>query len=277
MRGRRIERHFVAALAVMCFAPVTSTGALAADPVVEQRLSDLVRQTILDNLPREFTGDNDWGQKREVLSGLKFKTDDGRLRISKRTKEVNDGVWTNYRVMLIDPAQQFRLRVANLRRVAPGRLAVQVFLSAQLAGEARYERWRRGVKMLNFKVEAQSTFEAALNCEIGLRFVSGRFLRELAVDPKVTSVRLSLVDINLDRVSRIDGPVAQELGDRLTHALDRELRGRQDEVARKLNEAVHSHPEKLRFSADNFISQGWTAARQLLLTLAQSPAPPASR
>ena len=254
-------------------APAADTSAAAT----EQSLSDLVRRTILDNLPREFAGENDWGQQREVASGLKFQTGGGRLRISKRTKEVNDGLWTNYRVTPVDPAQHLRVRVAELHRVAAGRIGFQIFLSARLQGEARYERWRRGIKMLNFKADAQSTVEAALDCELGLRFVPGRFLADLLVEPKVKSVKLSLVDIDLARVSKIDGPAAEELGDRLRHALARELRGRQDEIARKLNEAVQKNPDKLRFSADKLLALGWGKARDYFLTLAKPPATATSR
>jgi hypothetical protein len=250
----------------------SAVGASAA--ATEQTLSGLVRRTILENLPREFAGDNDWGQKREVASGLKFQTGGGRLRISKRTKEVNDGLWTNYHVTLVDPAQHLRVHVADFRRVGPGRVALQIFLSARLDGEARYERWRRGIKMLNFKADAQSTVEAALDCEVGLRLVPGWFLGDLVVEPKVKSVRLSLVDIDLARVSRIDGPAAEELGDRLRHALDRELRGRQDEIAQKLNEAAQKNPERLRFSTDKLLALGWGKAQELFLALAKPAANP---
>jgi hypothetical protein len=258
----------------------TACGASAvgvAPPATEQTLSDLVRRTILDNLPREFASDADWGQKKEVASGLKFKTEGGRLRIEKRTKAVNDGLWTQYKVALVDPSQNFRVRIAQLRRIAPGRVAFQLFLSARLQGEARYERWRRGVKMLNFKTDADSTVEAEIDCEVGLRFVPGRFLSDLVVEPKVSGVKLALVDINLQRVSRIDGAVAEELGDRLRHTLDKELRGRQDEIAQKLNAAIREHPEKLRFSAERLFSFGWSKAQALMSALANPPAAPASR
>ena len=243
-----------------------------AQAATEQSLSDLVRRTILDNLPREFAGDNDWGQQKKVASGLKFQTSGGRLRISKRTKEVNDGLWTNYRVTLVDPTQNLRIQIAQLRRVGPGRVAFQLFLSAQLGGEARYERWRRGIKMLNFKVDAQSTVEAALDCEVGFRLVPGSFWRDLVIEPKIKSVKLALVDIDLRRVSKIDGAAAEELGDQLRHALDRDLRNRQDEIATKLNEALQKNPDKLRFSTAKLVSAGSSKVWEIFTALAKQPA-----
>lgn len=258
----------VLALVMVPSAPSSVVAADAPHGASEQSLSEIVRRTILDGLPREFAGDNDWGQKRAVASGLKFRTGSGRLRIEKRTKEVNDGLWTQYRVVLVDPTQHLRVHVADLRRVGAGRVAFQLFLSARLEGEARYERWRRGIKMLNFKADAQTTVEAALDCEVGLRPVPGRFLSDLLVEVKVNGVKLSLVDIDLARVSRIDGPAAEELGDRLRHTLDKELRSREDEIGQKLNEALRKDPERLRFSMEPLLATGWDKARALLATFA---------
>jgi len=245
------------------------------DDAGEQSLSNMVRHILLDNLPRDFSGDNDWGRQHAVTSGLKFDRSNGRLKIEKRTKEVNDGLWTNYKVTLVDPAQNLRVKIAGLRRVGTGRLAFQLFLSAQLDGEARYERWRRGIKMLNFKADAASTIEAALDCEVTLRSAPGAFLGDLVVEPKVNDVRLALVDIDLERVSRIDGAAAEELGDRLRHALERGLRERDDQIAAKLNEAVRNNPDRLRISSARLLATGWAKAQELLTTMAR-PAPQAA-
>jgi hypothetical protein len=268
VRSRLLLQFLVICLACAGIA----SQAIAAD-ATEQSLSDLVRRILLENLPTEIAGDNDWGQQREVRSGLKFERENGRLRVQKRTKEVNDGLWTNYRVKLIDPQQNLRVHIAGLRRVAAGRLAFQLFLSAKLDGEARYERWRRGVKMLNFKADAQSTVEAELDCEVAFHLVPGAFLGNFVVEPRVIGVKLALADIDLERVSRIDGHAAEELGDRLRHALDKELRNRQDQVAAKLNEAVRAHPERLRFSSERLLTVG-LAAVQDLIARSRTPAAP---
>ncbi len=118
--------------------------------------------------------------------------------------------------------------------------------------------------MLNFKIDAQSTIEAELDCEVALSLMPGQFLGDLVVEPKVLGVKLALADIDLERVSRIDGHAAEELGDRLRHALDRELRGRQEEVAAKLNEAVRTHPEQLRFSTARLLAAGMATAQDLI-------------
>jgi hypothetical protein len=262
-------------IVVSCVACAGVAPEATAADATEQSLSDLVRRILLENLPTEIAGDNDWGQQREIRSGLMFERENGRLRVQNRTKEVNDGLWTNYRVTLIDPKQNLRVHIAGLRRVAPGRLAFQLFLSAKLDGEARYERWRRGVKMLNFKADARSTVEAELDCEVTFHLVPGAFLGDFVVEPRVIGVKLALADIDLERVSRIDGHAAEELGDRLRHALDKELRGRQDQVAAKLNEAARAHLERLRFSSERLLAVGLATAQDLIVKSRKPVAPAA--
>ncbi|MES1213633.1 MAG: hypothetical protein ABUL64_03520 [Singulisphaera sp.] len=272
--GRFAER-WPLALFTFAMSLVGLRPAVAAD-AGEQSLAELVRTILLENLPQEIAGENDWGQQREVASGLRFERQNGRLRVEKRTKEVNDGLWTNYRVTLVDPNQNLHVQIAGLRRMGPGRLAFQLFLSAKLDGVARYERWRRGVKMLNFKVDAGSTIEAQLDCEVALHIVPSKFLGDLVVEPKVLGVKLALADIDLARVSRVDGRAAEELGDRLRHALDKELRSRQDHVAAKLNDAARAHPERLRFSSDRLLAAGMATAADLVRAYRQPVTTPAT-
>ncbi|MBI2826568.1 MAG: hypothetical protein HYX69_17995 [Planctomycetia bacterium] len=254
-----------AIIALAVFSPGTvARAADAAFASSEQSLSELIRTTIVDSLPREFTGQDKWGEKKAIASGLKFSTHGGRLKIDQRTKEVNHGLWTQYKATLIDPERHLRVRLSGLRRTAPGRLAFQLALAARVDGEARVERWRRGVKMLNFKAVAGSVVEAVLDCEVGIRTEATNFMPELVVEPHVDRVRLTLVDIDLKRVSKIGGDAAEELGDQLRHTLENELQAREAKVASKLNEALVKHPEKLRFSAARLVSSGWTKAQSLL-------------
>ncbi len=67
------------------------TGQLAA----EQRaaLSRTIRSVLIDSLPRQIEDADDWGAQREMLSGMKLESVEGKPRLSKRTKQVNHGLW----------------------------------------------------------------------------------------------------------------------------------------------------------------------------------------
>jgi hypothetical protein len=279
-----ILRSFVvsASICAMTFVACLQAPATAAhiSSRSELTMAESIRKAMLDSLPREFSGENDWGDKKEVASGLKFSREDGRLHVDRRKKEVNHGLWTQYKVNLIDPEQHLQVRVENLRRTAPGQLEFVVYLSAHLDGEARIERWRRGIKFMNFKAEAASVVQARVDCEVTLRPAPGAGLGSLVVNPHVKSAQLSLVDVDLHRISKFDGPAANEFGDLMRRTLDKELHNREGEIVQKLNAAIVANADKLQFSSDNLVSASWTKAGDFLSKLgkasaAQSPGAPA--
>jgi len=275
-------RSFVASAFLLAAALVacSQTPATTAAPISsrsELTMAESIRKAMLDSLPREFSGENDWGDKKEIKTGLKFSRDNGHLEIDRRKKEVNHGLWTQYKVNLIDPEQHLQVRVENLRRTAPGQLQFVVLLSAHLDGEARVERWRRGVKFVNFKAEAASVVQARVECEVGLRPAPGGGLGSLVVDPHVKSAQLSLVDVDLHRISKFDGPAANEFGDRMRRTLDKELHNREGEIVTKLNAAIAANAHKMQFSSDNLVSASWSKASDFFskvgkATAAQTPA-----
>jgi hypothetical protein len=252
-------------------APVTATGSPISSRS-ELTMAESIRKAMLDSLPREFSGENDWGEKKEIKTGLKFSRDNGHLEIDRRKREVNHGLWTQYKVNLIDPEQHLQVRVENLRRTAPGQMEFVLYLSARLDGEARVERWRRGVKFMNFKAEAASVVQARVACEVGLRPAPGGGLGSLVVDPHVKSAQLSLVDVDLRRISKFDGPAANEFGDRMRRTLEKELHNREGEIVQKLNAAIAANSSKLQFSSENLVSASWTKAGELWNKLSNPPA-----
>jgi hypothetical protein len=265
----------LAALVACSQTPDTTAAPISSRS--ELTMAESIRKAMLDSLPREFSGENDWGDKKEIKTGLKFSRDNGHLEIDRRKKEVNHGLWTQYKVNLIDPEQHLQVRVENLRRTAPGQLEFVVLLSAHLDGEARVERWRRGVKFVNFKAEAASVVQARVECEVGLRPAPGGGLGSLVVDPHVKSAQLSLVDVDLRRISKFDGPAANEFGDRMRRTLDKELHSREGEIVAKLNAAIAANAHKMQFSSDNLVSASWSKASDFLSRMgkagaAQTPA-----
>ncbi|HEY2839515.1 MAG TPA: hypothetical protein VGJ26_10210 [Pirellulales bacterium] len=284
-------QRFLIAAALMITAPsIAFSQAPPAAPTPspsELSLADGIRRAMLDSLPREFNGENDWGEKKQISRGLKISREEGRPQLERRKKEVNHGLWTQYKINLIDPEQNLQVRVEKLRRTAPGQLAFELYLSARIDGEARVERWRRGVKFMNFKAEAASVVEARVECEVALRPIAGGGLGTLMVEPRVNAAHLSLVDVDLRRVSKFDGPAANEFGDRMRRTLDKELHSREGEIVRKLNQAIAANADKLQFTSDSFVSAGWTKAGEFLTKLgkpaaaaateaSQAPAPPAT-
>lgn len=237
---------------------------------VNDSLSEMVRQEIIDNLQGDYQDADDWGQTKDAFHGFKIKTHDWHVKVQKRTKPVKHGLWKKYQVRVVDPARRLQVQVGSLHPAGPGRLTFQVALAADLHGEARFERWRQGIKMLNFSAEADSRVNVKMDCEVGFRLVSGKFLSDIVIEPQVKRIDIQLVDLDVQRVSKIEGLAAHEIGNALRGTLAEQLSKRGPKLAAKMNKSIDKRRDKLRFSPDEFVTSGWS---KLQGKLGYQPAP----
>jgi len=235
---------------------------MAVPAAAQESLARLMRAEILESLKGQYQGSDDWGQTTEAFHGIKVEGKGLKLKFRARKKEVRHGLWKKYEAEFVDPQQHLQVRVANLRPNGPGQLAGQIFLDARVRGTTRVERWRQGVKLLNFKAEADSRVEIRLDFTVAVKFVPTRFLADVVVEPKVTGVGLRLIEFDLKRVSKIDGWLAHELGDNLRGTIQRELTRREAKITEKVNLAIAKKQDRLRFSPDEMLSSRFGKIRE---------------
>ena len=229
---------------------VEPTSATPPGPNIEESLSTIVRQLVVESLPRQFTDDKKWGKTTKVVNGLKIEHDGDGIKIRKHTHEVNDGLWTEYRGELIDPNKELQIRVENLHNSGPNQTSLQLFLATRLHGEARLEQWKDGVKLLNITTDADCKVEARLDMDVRWHWQPGTLFGDVAVEPKVTGAELRLVDFDLKKVSKLQGWPARELGDGLKHTIAKQLHREEPKLVEKLNAAIQKKQSHLHFSPD---------------------------
>ena len=145
-----------------------------------------------------------------------------------------------------------------------GRIVFGLTLSAKLAGDARWERWRQGIKMLNTHIEADGKVDIYLAGEIGIKLVSGDTLPAVAIEPVITKVDIMLRQFDLERVSKLDGIAAHELGEGLKDRIQKELNRREPKIVAKLNKSIEKRKDKLRLSPAEFARTGWSKLQESL-------------
>ena len=251
-----------AAVLVSCVASAEPPPAELSAPLNES-LSNLAQRIVLENLPKQFVDQRDWGHTTRVMNGLHFDNDGDRLKIEKHTKEVKDGIWKQYRIDLIDPEHQLHIQIANLRQIDSTRSAFQVLLSAKLHAEGRWEQWKDGVKLLNVNAEADGRIEARLDWVMAIDWKPTGLLGQITVEPKVTGARLELVDFDLKKVSKIEGKLAHELGERLKDTLAKKLHDEEPKVVDKLNKAIEKRQDHLRFSPGDVVEGSFSKLESL--------------
>jgi hypothetical protein len=253
-------------LSFCCSLPSIAESPAVSQPAgsnIEQSLSTIVQQLVIDSVPRQFSDDKKWGKQTKVVNGLTIKNDGDGLKIRKHTHEVNDGLWTEYRGELVDPNKELQIRVENLHSSGPGQSSLQLFLAARLHGEARLEEWKNGVKLLNITTDADCKIEARIDMDVRWHWQPGTLFGDVAVEPKVTGADLRLVDFDLKKVSLLQGWAARELGDGLKHTVQKQLHREEPKLVEKLNAAIQKKQGKLRFSPDAAVATGFSKLESL--------------
>lgn len=225
----------------------------------EQPLVDAARSTLAwtfarlieDAIPAHYDKQKDWGRTKNITVGIRNEG----IKLKRRKKPVNHGVWKHYQVWLVDPQENLSVRIDNLRTLDGGRVGFTLVLSAKLDLWARAKVYQYGVHMIALEVVGQTDFDLALDCEVGVRLKNEGDDSDVAVEPQVADARLTLRDFRLNRVSDAKGILVRELGEEVQKLVERELQG--PKLTAKLNRAIDKKRDRLEFSLPGFVSSSW--------------------
>ena len=194
------------------------------------------------------------------LDGLQLKT-------KRRWKEANHGTWKRYNAWLIDPDQQFDLRIENIREAEKGRIAFEIAIDAKLGLFARLSEWQHGVQLISVSTDAEAVVQLRMTCEASMKLDFEQFVPDLVVEPEITAADLTLMHFDLQRVSNLQGPGVEQLGRSLRDVLQDEINHRRPRLVAQANRQIERNRDKLRFSIRNLAGDGWEKAGHLLETL----------
>ena len=248
---------FLARLCAENLAPARSAG--------EQPLADATRDTLAwtfarlieDAIPEHYDKQKDWGKTKNITVGL----DADGIKLERRKKPVNHGVWKHYQAWLVDPERNLAVRIDNPRALDGGRVGFTLVLSAKLDLWARAKVYQYGVHLIALEVVGQTGFDLALDCEVGVQLKTSDGKSRVVVDPHVTDARLALRDFRLDRVSDAKGPLVHELGEEVKKLVEAELQG--PKLTAKLNRAIDKKRERLEFSLPGLVNSSWWPLAEL--------------
>jgi hypothetical protein len=238
-----------------------STPAAPA-PYQSEQLAMAFADLIRDAIPLEYERKKNWGKTKRIPVGIKNIGHGLHLRLRKREKVVKHGVWTHYRVTLVDPDDNLRIRIENLHPIRLGRVGSTLHFEAKLHGWARTKVYNRGIHVISMTGEGETKIHLEVDCDVGVRLEPATVLAGIVVDPVVNNARLKLSGFRLERVGELDGPLARELSSGLRHLIEDKLEPAK--LTKKLNRAIDKKRDRLRFTPDKYLSSGWatlTASR----------------
>jgi hypothetical protein len=224
----------------------------------EEAASEWITSVVRQFLPAEYEDTRDWGGTKRMFDGLKVHRDGIQIKTKRRWKEANHGTWKMYRVQPLDPAEEFQLRVQNIRRLDNGAVAFDLAAEAPLAVMGRLSQWQWDVQLYSFSAEGAARVRLTAQCELAMRLDPRKLPPDLVLHPKVNSADVALVDFRIDRISKADGPVVEEIGRGMRRVLQEKLDEDRDELAEKLNRQIAKKQDKLRLSLHDALSSKWS-------------------
>jgi hypothetical protein len=222
-----------------------------------ESLYDLITAIVLDNLPDEYEDTRHWGMTKDIWRGVRFSGKPLELKMNSRKRRVNHGTWRMYRITLVDPEKRFRARIANVGGADNGRVGFDAIVTARLSCFARLSKWESGVQLISLSTDAQADVQLRLRCEVGVRLDVSEILPALVLDPRVTDAHLTLQSFRVQRISRLEGHLAHQLGKNLRGVLVRKIESKRQKMVDRINGRIEKNRDKLRLSLADLGEHAW--------------------
>jgi hypothetical protein len=168
-----------------------------ADKEKFAELSKLIQKIALKQVPNYIQDNTGWGQTVPIPAKLRFPNLRTTVKVKDRL-ELPHGVWRKVKVSLNEPAKDLTVRVRDFK--VDGKI-IHISLDAEVTAqtEIEAEHWQLGLLLWGFKGKAGPTIGVSVDCDVAI--APGKSLLEVKVEPKVTSLKVDLKDLNLREIT----------------------------------------------------------------------------
>lgn len=105
-----------------------SLEAALEPPALEGPVGDVIHKLVLDAIPHEYEDTRKWGGTKRVWDGVKVELDGLKVKTKRRWKDARHGTWKRYRLRLINPEEEFQIRLENVRQTPSNQIAFDLIV-----------------------------------------------------------------------------------------------------------------------------------------------------
>ncbi len=218
----------------------------------------MMQRIVRENVPQKYVQDKDWGKTEKRWAGVKVQRKGMMNWYTKRQwKDVNHGTWKRYEVTQIDPNENLKMRIENVRDAGAGKVGFEVALKSRLHVHGRMANWAKGIQMYNISADANAAVEMRIWCQVGMTMDLRKFPPDVILLPEVTQADLNVTDFQLQRVSKLKGPMVQQLSGSVHKILLDKIQEKRNGLPNKINRQIAKNQDKMRLSLSDFASSKW--------------------
>ena len=219
----------------------------------------LASSIVRDNLPDQYVDDRKWGLKKEFYTGLSVRRDGFKIRTKRKKKLVNHGTWKRYEILQIDPDQNVEFELGEPKDNDAGNVEFTIQLGSKVKTLARVARWNRGIRVASVSMDADAKVRLTLLVELGVALDPTKIPPDVILKPHVKNANVELQQFRLNRISKIDGKVARELGRSMRKILEKKIAEKKHKLVAKVNKKIADNQDDLRFSVSDLVAKKWKA------------------
>jgi hypothetical protein len=232
------------ALTPMLFLPAVGDEPKKIDQLPDYtEFSKLVHKIVVSQLPKVHQDDSGWGGTVPLQEKLRLPRLRTYVKVGDRI-EVPHGFWRKVKVWLDDPAEDLTIRVRELKPIDAKIYRLSLDAEAELRGWTEVQHWQKGLALVGFIANADAIISLSLDCDVAVSLKPGKFPPEVAVEPKVTRLKLDLKDfilhdVTLRRLGRVlEGEQARDAADQFRGILKDLVRAAEPMVKDHANRAI---------------------------------------
>lgn len=216
---------------------VPSMLAAAPQADFEKILSPILEDAVRRSLPSSFKDESDWGSTHDFTKRLKVRGKWNSLKLERVREAQNHGDWVRYLGHIEDPNQHVRIWIEDLN-VGPMRSTCQIHARVEFQGEAEFQQWVRGVRLIGVSVVAEATVKIRLDVQLDSKWDPSSFVSKAELTPHVTGGQIDLERFYVHRIGKAHGEVAEQIGEQFEGKLARKLAGKEEKLVREANKAI---------------------------------------
>ena len=219
------------------------------------------RWLILKNLPPVYEDNRKWGVKKEVYDGFRFRHEGLKVETYRKYKTVKQGTWTRYFIEFVDPEENLKLTIADLRQIDRSKISFRVVVSVPLHIFGRIAQWQHDVQLVSISTNADATVEMSVACECDILINPLAFPPDVSFKPHATEASIVMTSFEVHRISQLRGVLAEQLGKGLRHGVDEKLSEYGDKLVVKINRQFEKQADRLHVRFQDKIGEAvgrWT-------------------